>query len=150
MDLEDGVKKGVITWEFIDAELHRQLGEENISLNQSLKRARDKIDPAGLQGRGKGEAMAVAFRTFAIAEMVVETLRAFEKHYSEIMSGNYHLELLYDSAAGALASACKKLGSDFVYASGETLTLELMGRKVITDLVMPSDPNWPESPSLRD
>ena len=135
VDLEDGVKKGVITWELIDLELHRQLGEDNNSLNQSLKRAREKINPARLQGKGKDEAMAVAFRTFSIAEMVVETLKAFEKHYSDIMSGDYHRELLYDSAAGPLASACKKLGSDVVYVSGETLKLELMGRRVINDLL---------------
>jgi dGTPase len=135
VDLEDGVKKGVITWEFIETELHRQLGEENNSLNHSMKKAHDKIDPAGLPAKGKDEAMAVAFRTFAIAEMVVETFKVFEQHYSEIMSGNYHRELLYDSAAGTLATACKKLGSDFVYVSSETLKLELMGRKVITDLL---------------
>ena len=134
VDLEDGVKKGVITWEFIDAELRRQLGEDN-SLNQALKRAHDKIVPAGLHGKAKDEAMAVAFRTFAIAEMVVEALSTFEKCYPDMMSGKYHRELLYDSAAGKLASACKKLGSDVVYVSSETLKLELMGRKVITDLL---------------
>jgi len=135
VDLEDGVKKGVITWQFIEDELIRRLGAHDTSMKRALDKAHEKIDPADLKGRAKDEAMAVGFRTFAIAEMVVETFKAFEKHYRDIMSGNYHRELLYDSAAGKLASACKQLGSEFVYVSSETLKLELMGRKVISDLL---------------
>jgi len=135
VDLEDGVKKGVITWDFIEKTLKEKLGENNASLNQALKKAHEKIDPAVLPEKEGGEAMAVAFRTFAIAEMVVEAFKVFEGNYSEIMAGDYHSEILYKSAAGPLADACKKLGQDFVYVSGETLKLELMGRKVITDLL---------------
>lgn len=135
VDLEDGVKKGVITWQFIEDQLLGQLGEHNPNLNEALNRAREKIEPARLVGRGRDEAMAVAFRTFAIGQMVVETFREFEKQYSSIMSGSYHDELLNGSAAGALATECKRLGSEVVYVSGETLKLELMGRRVITDLL---------------
>jgi len=135
VDLEDGVKKGVVTWDFIETRLRAKLENHNQSLNHALKKAHDKIDVANLQEKAKGEAMAVAFRTFAISEMVVETFKAFEGHYDEIMSGNYHQELLYESAAGPLARACKQLGFDFIYVSGETLKLELMGRRVIGDLL---------------
>jgi dGTPase len=135
VDLEDGVKKAVITWQFIEEELIRRVGKEDQSLSRALKKAHEKIEPADLKGRTKEEAMAVAFRTFAIAEMVVETFKVFENQYSDIMAGKYHRELLYDSAAGKLASACKQLGSEVVYVSGETLKLELMGRKVISDLL---------------
>ncbi len=135
VDLEDGVKKGVITWQFIEDELIRRLGEHDPSMKRALDKAHEKIDPAGLKGRGKEEAMAVAFRTFAIAEMVVEAFKVFEKGYRDIMSGNYHRELLFDSAAGKLARECKRLGIEFVYVSGETLKLELMGRRVISDLL---------------
>jgi len=135
VDLEDGVKKGVITWKFIEDELIRRLGTHDTSTKRALDKAHEKIEPAELKPRAKEEAMAVAFRTFAIAEMVVETFKVFEKQYRDIMSGNYHRELLYDSAAGKLASACKELGGEFVYVSGETLKLELMGRKVIFDLL---------------
>ncbi len=90
--------------------------------------------------------MAVAFRTFAIAELVVETFKVFEKNYEDIMSGKYHDELLYQSAAGSLAKACKGLGFDFVYVSNETLKLELMGRKVISDLL---DCYWEAAKSFK-
>jgi dGTPase len=135
VDLEDGVKKRVVTWDFAEKAFRDKLGKHNKSLNNALKKAHDKIDVANLQGQAKDEAMAVAFRTFAISEMVVETFKVFEGHYEEIMAGNYHGELLYESGAGALARECKALGFDFVYVSGETLKLELMGRKVIADLL---------------
>ena len=135
VDLEDGVKKGVITWQFIEEELKRRVGAHDSSLNSALRRAHEKIDPAELGGRGREEAMAAAFRTFAIAEMVVETFKVFKNKYRDIMSGDYHQELLYDSSAGNLARECKNLGIEFVYVSGETLKLELMGRKVISDLL---------------
>ena len=57
--------------------------------------------------------MAAAFRTFAIAEMVVETFKVFKNKYRDIMSGDYHQELLYDSSAGNLARECKNLGIEF-------------------------------------
>lgn len=135
VDLEDGVKKRVVTWDFVETTLRTKVGEGNRCLNNALKKAHEKIDPAKLEGQAKDEAMAVAFRTFAISEMVVETFRAFEAHYNEIMSGDYHHELLYRSEAGPLARECKSLGFDHVYVSSETLKLELMGRTVISDLL---------------
>lgn len=146
VDLEDGVKKRVVTWDFVENALRSKLGATNVSLSSALAKAHDKIDIADLQGQAKDEAMAVAFRTFAIAELVVETFKVFEKNYEDIMSGKYHDELLYQSAAGSLAKACKGLGFDFVYVSNETLKLELMGRKVISDLL---DCYWEAAKSFK-
>lgn len=134
VDLEDGVKKGVVTWDFVEDELKKTLKADEC-LERALEKAHAKIDPAQLPGKAHGEAMAVAFRTFAIAEMVVKTFGAFKTRYAEIMSGDYHQEILYESDAGRLAKACKKLGVDYVYVSNETLKLELMGRKIIKDLL---------------
>lgn len=135
VDLEDGVKKGVVSWSLVEGKLKEYSGNDCASLIEVLERSHEKIDPADLPGRTRDEAMAVAFRTFAISKMVVESFKVFEKNYADIMAGNYHGELLCDSGAGSLAKACKKLGKEFVYVSGETLKLELMGRKVIRDLL---------------
>lgn len=135
VDLEDGVKKGVVTWDFIESELRRLLGAKSEVLNRVLKAAHDKIDPAGLPTGQKNEAMAIAFRTFAIAQMVVASFQIFEENYTDIMQGHYHNELLYQSKAGPLARICKQLGFKYVYVSNQTVKLELMGRKVINDLL---------------
>lgn len=79
--------------------------------------------------------MAVAFRTFAIAEMVVAARRVFEAEYENIMSGSYPHELLYKSDAGSLAKACKDIGFKYVYVAPEILKREIMGREVVFDLL---------------
>ena len=78
--------------------------------------------------------MAVAFRTFAISEMVVATISKFEAEYDKIMDGEYPFELLYKSDAGVLAKACKEIGFEFIYVSLEVLKREIMGRKVVFDM----------------
>jgi dGTPase len=51
------------------------------------------------------------------------------------MNGDYHDELYKGSKAGALIEACKEVGQKYIYCSKETLKLELMGRRVIHDLM---------------
>jgi dGTPase len=62
-------------------------------------------------------------------------LDVFKDRYEEIMNGTYHGELLKDSEASGLISACKKLGRDFVYVSNETLKLEVQARHIIHELM---------------
>ena len=79
--------------------------------------------------------MSVAFRTYAIVHMAKAARSAFEANYDAIMDGQYHKSLLKDSAAGTFAGACKSIGQKYVYSSPQTLKLELMGRRVIWDLL---------------
>jgi len=79
--------------------------------------------------------MAVAFRTFAIAEMVAATIRTFEVEYDRIMAGEYPHEILYKSEAGSLADTCKRIALEHVYVSHEVLKREIMGREILFDLL---------------
>ena len=133
VDLEDGIKKGCLRWHFLEEELQKRAKSD--CLTRILAESHKKIDPARFKGPMLDEAMAVAFRTFAIAEMVVATRRVFETNYESIMNGECPHELLYQSEAGGLASACKKIGLEYVYVSPEILKLEVMGRKIISDLL---------------
>jgi dGTPase len=51
------------------------------------------------------------------------------------MDGTYSDELLYDSDAGPLAAACKNVALKDVYSSPKILKREVMGRKIIHDLM---------------
>jgi dGTPase len=79
--------------------------------------------------------MATAFRTFAITEMVVATIKVVQDVYEQIMAGTYLHEILYESEAGALAQACKQIASEYVYVSNQVLKREIMGRAIIFDLL---------------
>lgn len=133
VDLEDGIKKHFIDWAFLEAELIKRCGSD--LLRRVLERAHQKIKPANLSGPMWDEALAVAFRTFAISEMVAATLKAFEDAYDDIMSGQYPYEVLYQSEAGTLAKACKDIAQEHVYVAHEVVKREIMGREIIFDLL---------------
>jgi dGTPase len=135
-DLEDGVKKGALDWEFLKTQLKSHAGEDP-ALKWAVQEAEKKIRyTSGSKPVPNGE-LAQAFRTFSIQKMKEGAFAAFTLRYDRIMSGDYHKELVEDPdcAATKFVAACKKVGQVHVYPSSGTLKLELMGRKVIHDLM---------------
>ena len=100
-DVEDGVKKGVMSWPELETWLKDAGGPSVVSALQGmehiLKAGSDAIPP-GLED----DIYASAFRTAAIAVMVKSAARGFEHHYSGIMEGRYEGALLKDSDAADL------------------------------------------------
>lgn len=159
VDIEDGVKKGVISWgESIDkaalVDAHKR-GVASGHLRSILNNHEDKItsklleDTAGkaekeiddcelkLTGRTRDEAIVQYFRTLVIGKAVPAVVDTFLEKYDDLMAGKYHGELLKDSGAvAALYSVLKEeVGRKHVYPAKGNLRLELLGRKVIYDLM---------------
>jgi len=147
VDIEDGVKKGVIGWDDLKDNLKEEFKGALEKYSQSNSRmlgscfskADDylkKADPSILKkGKPHDNAMAQAFRVFVIIQSAKAVEKAFKENYKDIMNGDYHDELYKGSKAGALIEACKEVGQKYIYCSKETLKLELMGRRVIHDLM---------------
>lgn len=137
VDIEDGIKKGVLTWSTVEEEL-RSSGLDAAALGV-VEESKGKIDAAckrySLSGQAYDESVAQYFRTQAIAFGVKATRKRFQDVHDEIMVGAYHKELLYDSSAGPLYQALKGIGRRHVYRAPETLRLELLGRRVIESLL---------------
>ena len=148
-DIEDGVKKGVIAWDILKRELKKEFRKALKDHSQSdatllekcfkgAKRILDgakRVDSVKKPGKHRDEAMVQAFRVHVIIESAKAIQEAFKANYEEIMLGDYHNELFEDSKAGALITACKKVGQKHIYCAKDTLKLELMGRRVIHDLM---------------
>lgn len=146
VDIEDGVKKGVISWDNLKEKL-----EEEIELSKKFPQRESEIlqlcftkadeylkraDSSILEkGKPLDNAMAQTFRVFAIIQSAEAIKKAFKEKYQNIKNGDYHDELYKDSEAGALIEACKQIGIKYIYPSDENLKLELMGRRVIHDLM---------------
>ncbi len=133
-DVEDAVKKNVLSWK----EVEEALKESNaasvraaLDLQQHILKAGGPSVPDDLEG----DIMAAAFRTGAIGVMIEAAFRVFQAQYNGIMHGQYDGALLADSAAAELSDCLRKLGRTRVYPTRSTLTLELMGRNVIGDLM---------------
>ena len=147
VDIEDGVKKGVIGWDDLKDNLKEEFKGALEKYSQSNSRmlgscfskADDylkKADPSILKkGKPHDNAMAQAFRVFVIIQSAKAVEKAFKENYKDIMNGDYHDELYKGSKAGALIEACKEVGQKYIYCSEETLKLELTGRQVIRDLM---------------
>ena len=133
-DVEDGVKKGVMSWREVEDRLNGSSGPSiNTSLeamNHILKAGSPEVRP-GLED----DTYASAFRTAAIGVMVESASKTFQRRYQEIMDGNYENSLLKDSEAQDLEKALRSLGEERVYQTASTLKLELLGRRVIWDLM---------------
>jgi len=151
VDIEDGVKKGVISWDLLKDKLNEEftnaLDSEEYYQNDSdmlktcfsgaskILEKDERVESIRKKGKPRDEAMIQAFRVHVIIQSAKAIEKAFKQKYEDIMSGNYHGELYKDSEAGALVEACKKVGQKYIYRSTETLKLELMGRKIIHDLM---------------
>ena len=133
-DIEDGVKKGVLSWR----ELESRLNEANDNAASKALQTKDHILKAGKQEIPSGlpdDIHASAFRTAAIGIMVRSAIETFKSHYEEIMDGTYQDELVAEGEAKTLVELLKTIGRERVYCTPQTLKLELMGRHVITDLL---------------
>jgi dGTPase len=125
VDIEDGVKKGVITWKDI-------VGGLDPSICAMAKECLEYADKGS-----EDEIKAQRFRISGIWHMVPAVIETFQKRYDAIMRGEYHGELITDPdcEASCFVTACKQFARKNVYTNKETLRLEVMGRQVIHDLM---------------
>ncbi|MGZ3457112.1 MAG: dGTP triphosphohydrolase [Archangium sp.] len=139
VDIEDGVKKGVISWADVAVALEEAAPspEAKEFIRQHITHATDYIDKANpdMSRKARGEAIAQHFRTLVIGTTKKAVLKAFESKYESIRNGIYHGELIKDSDAAGIIKACKTVGGRHIYCSDQTLRLELLGRRVIHDLM---------------
>lgn len=142
VDLEDGIKKGVITWKDLNQAVPDAAPKESrdfivAQLNAASNYVKDRVGSPNLdiEERAFDEAKAQYFRTVVITKTKTAVIQAFMDQYDSIMEGSYTGDLIADSKAFALIAACKSIGRKYVYSSAQTLRLELLGRRVIHDLM---------------
>jgi dGTPase len=132
-DVEDAVKKGVLSWN----DIHEKLESKSDSVQRAIK-LQENILKAGrpeVPRNLDNDVRVAAFRTAAISVMAGAVIDTFKKHYQPIMHGKHEGDLLDESDAKDLAACLRKIGRTRVYPTRSTLTLELMGRHVIHDLM---------------
>jgi len=138
IDLEDGATKGLVDWALVKERVRAGCQDEQI-LNDSIDFAEERVDRAecaDLTKRERESAYLQYFRVGAIRVTVVAAIAEFDRQYGAIMEGGYHAELLKTApGASAFMAACKKICRECVYCGNSTLELELLGRRIISDLL---------------
>lgn len=146
VDLEDGIKKGALTWDQLrDAFSNQRWAGKSVQLATTLmdkaeNNVKRRLERAGLtaasmSAQALDEAKAQMFRTYAIGVNVDAVVAAFKKYYEEIMRGQYHGELIKSGDTGPFVKACKQIARERVFTSSDIIRLELMGKQVIFDLM---------------
>lgn len=132
VDIEDGVKKRILTWRQVRESLDARCGESSLYV-RAIKRTEDQLASAYTSD----SAYAQAFRVNAISELVLAAVQLFGDRYDEIMEGIYVAELTRDPGyeGAALVKACKDLLRDTVFRQEDVLRLEVRGRRVLHDLM---------------
>lgn len=133
-DIEDGIKKGILDWPRLKEEITRDRNpviEDTIQRMERILKAGAASIPEGLPDDVYGS----AFRTAAISKLVPSVIETFKANYGEIMAGRYNGELAMACDSAALIERLKVIGTSRVYCTAPTLKLEIMGRKVIGDLM---------------
>lgn len=138
VDIEDGVKKGVVSWGTVLDRLKNNPGSDDPILKEVLRRTGDYLARAKppLEGRDADEATSQIFRTFAINEIAPAVVQAFKDNYPAMMAGEFHDELIGKSRAAPLIKACKRIARECIFrVDADILEREIAGRKVIHDLM---------------
>ncbi|MBE0658727.1 MAG: dNTP triphosphohydrolase, partial [Bryobacteraceae bacterium] len=137
VDLEDGIKKGVISWDQLVDELTAEVGDSSPILTAVKNRVSRQLGCHKPVDHIDQDAFAQAFRIQSIGRVVPAVRAVFGRRFNEIDMGTYGGELLADDEceAKAYVEACKKIARKSVYACKDVLRLELMGRKIIHDLM---------------
>jgi dGTPase len=135
-DLEDGVRKGILGWGLLKRELKARSGDSRL-VDRVVRKAERKVGFDKRKPHLLNEEVTQAFRTFSIGAMKDAAFEQFCRSYKDVRDGGYHGEIVRDKncEAATFVDACTGIGVDYVYPSPPTLRLELMGRRVIHDLM---------------
>jgi dGTPase len=135
-DLEDAVKKRLLTWEELKADLHECSGRDRL-VAQTIGEAERKVDYKVSDRWTRNEEVTQAFRTHTMNRIKASSLKTFQKNYEAIMEGEYKHELARDPDCESvnLLNACQAVLRRRIFPLQEVIQIELMGRYVIHDLM---------------
>lgn len=152
-DLEDAVRKGVLTWSELTAAIssaaHQKVPHHASDIDaltdEVLKEVKDKTVASGIafSESSRDHACVQVLRVKAASRVVEGVAAAFEARYAEIISGTFGGDLVSDPTSGlggAIVIACKAAARQRVYGTRKNTELELRGRRVMLELL---DELWP-------
>lgn len=151
VDLEDGLRKGDLNWRTLISELEKRNGSDDPFLRAVFEGVVRQLDIGNdstgdekltsrvrrLDERFAADVLGQVFRVNAIAKVVPAVRKLFVQRFQEIDAGTYSKELIADPLCEGFrfVQSCKEIARKHVFPSREILQLELMGRRIIFDLM---------------
>lgn len=132
-DVEDGVKKGIVPWEIVYADVKNALYEKYKVGFDYLESLRSKAKENNVPDIELVNAQN--FRVWAQGEMFKACSEAFINNYELIIRGKIDKELLNISTASDIKDKLDEIARKYCYSSKEVLQLELVGESVLSGLL---------------
>lgn len=141
-DIEDGVKKGYVSWEKEYADLKKKIEHElkekpddQAKYNAIFEKIENNSPTPDLSESEQVLSKVKLFRNYIQGYLIKAAVHAFlEDYYEEIMNGDFGLqELLKDEEV--LVKTLKDITCRNCFACDEVLSLEVVGEKVIRELL---------------
>lgn len=132
-DIEDAVKKGVFNWDKIYQDIKHEFDD---LYPGEFKRLEEFRKVAILNKVPDRDLINVQnFKVSIQGIMITAVVEAFKANYDLIMKGEFEGDLLSNSTAKKLAEKLRRVAFEHVFSNKEVLTLELVGDKVLSDLL---------------
>ncbi|KLV28946.1 deoxyguanosinetriphosphate triphosphohydrolase [Priestia megaterium] len=152
-DIEDGLKKNVISYEMIKDVLGSELNFNKPAqkeLYETLEQYKNEVH-SGYQGNIY-EVVLQRFRIKAQGYMIESVVDLFCKKEKQILNGEFDEDIILASEAKEVRVAFKKLAGKHIFSHQSIVTKELVGEKIICGLldlfvnaVMSTDRNKPKT-----
>jgi dGTPase len=134
-DIEDGIKKKILKWKELEHLLNLPCGGAKETVEKVIGVKKTILSPSKNPDELPDDIHATAFRTASISILVNSAAEAFKNNYESIMMGTFHGELVTANNTNDYMEVLKSIGRKHVYCTPANLKLELLGRKVIHDLL---------------
>ncbi|NUU58955.1 deoxyguanosinetriphosphate triphosphohydrolase [Paenibacillus agri] len=134
-DIEDGLKKNVLSFDLIK----KTLGQHLDFSCEEEKKIYDKLDEYYTTVDTKyGNASEIAiqrFRTTAQGFMIDAVVKTFNEQQGNILEGRFDEDIILASKAKNLRLAFKHLANNYIFMDKSIIMKELVGQQVITGLL---------------
>ncbi|MCW3793254.1 dNTP triphosphohydrolase [Paenibacillus sp. LS1] len=133
-DIEDGVKKKSVPWEEIYTGIISDFLKANY--HDEYKRL-EKYRKKSVENKVPNKELVDVqnFKVTAQNILINAVVQSFKVNYDLIMEGDFSGDLLENSKAKELKEILTNISIKYCYKNTEVLTLELVGDRVITDLL---------------
>ena len=135
VDLEDGLKKGVVKFDSICDNLENELrGTDHHFLLERVRKVFRDRQAEGWSIREAEQIACINLKIWAIGVMFRACVDAFVDNYRAIMSGEFDKSLITASSASNLQAVLIRVAREHVYSSSVVTMLEVVGARVIQGL----------------
>ena len=136
VDLEDALKKRVVTFDFIFESLRNQLTGRNYSADiERIGKIRQDRRKQGWTHREADQITCANLKIWAVGVMFRACIDTFVENYNSIMAGEFDESLIQKSDAADLQAVLISTAQEHVYNSQIVTMLEVIGAQVIHGLL---------------